>query len=180
MTIRSKEVAGRSTAFLDIEFSPAWQFIDDVRRFVEAFCYNMKVDGDRATTVGLTVHELLQNALHYSIDGWAAIRIEVNWKESQVDITSRSRSRPEQIDRLSEIVRRMEAEPDPLKHYLALMHETVKRAEGSGLGLARIRFEARMELKVDIKDNAVCVHAWGALNAPTLLEGSLPEGANRG
>jgi hypothetical protein len=46
-----------------------------------------------------------------------------------------------------------------MEHYVALMRETSKRKEGSGLGLARLRAEAGMELHLELEGSEVCLTA---------------------
>lgn len=110
---------------------------------------------------------MLQNALAYSVDGWASLDVQIDVFKKRLRIEVRSRSRPEHLERLGQIVARMRAEPDPLKHYLELVRETAERSEGSGLGLARIRHEGEMQVEVEIRDGEVRVTAIRAIGEHT-------------
>src|SRR3712207_8139087 len=76
---------------------------------------------DTATTeiYTLSLHDalpiLLQNALHYSVDSWASVRVNVEPEKNIVEVVCKSRGRPEQIERLKQIFHRMEQEPEDRK-----------------------------------------------------------------
>lgn len=149
-------------AWLSVEFSPAFRFINDVRRFTEGFCYESKLSGDVASSVGMTVFELMQNATTYSEDGWVRVNLSIKEATNTIQIRVENRVTPDRLPRLHEVFERMKGS-DPLNHYLELMRETVKRDEGSGLGLARIRFEGKMEVELMVEGNKVLVQATGKL-----------------
>ena len=62
---------------------------------------------------------------------------------------------------------RINNEPDPLRSYLRAMAEAPMNQRG-GLGLARVRFEAQLELSITREGNRITVLAWGRLRAPLL------------
>ena len=68
---------------------------------------------------------------------------------------------------LHDRIERMNHEPDALKHYLTAMTETPVSSRG-GLGLARVRFEAQLELSVARSGGRMSVFAYGPLRAPAL------------
>lgn len=151
-------------AHLKIEFSPAWAFINDVRRFVEGFCHHAAVPPDRAQGASTATHELLQNAIRYSIDGRAGLTLEVDAEQGEIRITAENDAREDRLAGLRKISERMVQETDSQSFYLSLMKETVGK-EGSGLGLGRIRYECDMKLGITITDAHVKVSAWGPLKS---------------
>ena len=149
-------------ASLKIEFSPAWAFINDVRRFVEGFCHHASVPPDIAQAASTATHELLQNAIRYSVNGRAGLSLEVNAEKSEIRITAENDAPPDRVAGLRKISERMLQETDSESFYLSLMKETVGK-DGSGLGLGRIRYECDMKLGITINDTHVKVSAWGPL-----------------
>jgi hypothetical protein len=148
----------RTEAVLRLECSPAWTFLDDVRRFAENFCVNCKLDDELQARVAVAVHELLQNGIKYSIDGWSKLELHVK-RDGSVGLAVQNRVNGEGIERLKAVVSRMEQFTDPLQHYLTVMKETAQREHGSGLGLARVRYEGRMAVNVGIDGETVTVRA---------------------
>ncbi len=157
------------SALLEMEFTPDWSFINDVRSFVETFCERGRVPIERASAVALTVHELLQNAIDYSTDGRAKLRLLLDASAQSITLSVSSHGNPEKVEGLRQLMQRLEQEPDPLKLYLALMKETAKKKGGSGLGLARIRFEGGMDLKIEVEEGVVRVTASSTMDPPTPL-----------
>ena len=143
---------------VEVGFSPTIALISVVRTFVSDF-YARVLSSNLREMVAMATHELLENAVKYAIDDRATLRIDVEHREpaDRVSIRIRNRSAPANIQPLREVLARMREQPDPLAHYVALMHETAKRKHGSGLGLARIRAEAGMELSLELEGDVVCI-----------------------
>jgi len=157
------------SALLEMEFSPDWSFINDVRTFVETFCERAGADPDRAAAVALSVHELLQNAVDYSTDGWAHLALRVDKAQGRITLEVKSHGTPEKVEGLLKLNQRLSHEPDALQLYLSLMRETAKKKGSSGLGLGRIRFEGGMDIKIEVTDGTVHVTATSSLEAPRSL-----------
>ena len=145
---------------VEVGFSPTIALISVVRTFVSDF-YARVLSNNVREMVAMATHELLENAVKYAIDDRATLRIDVEHREpsDRVSIRIRNRSAPANIQPLREVLTRMHQQPDPLAHYVALMRETAKRKHGSGLGLARIRAEAGMELSLELEGDVVCILA---------------------
>ena len=158
-------------AFLKVEFSPAWQFIDDVRRFVTSFCANAQLDEGQADATAMSAHELLQNAVRHSTDGKATVTLEVIGSARLLSLSVENLAGPEAIAELEKMKERIAETPDAQQLYVSLMRETVGKA-GSGLGLGRILFEGGMKLDIAINGNAVRIRA----TAPLMPVGSQQTG----
>src|SRR5690606_19569480 len=78
-----------------------------------------------------------------------------------VRMKTRNRADPRQHAIVSEMLRDLNAAEDPFSFYLGLMAETAQRADGSGLGLARVRVEAEMEVTcvIDGEELEIQAHA---------------------
>jgi hypothetical protein len=131
-----------------------------VRQFISDF-YDKVLDRETTQMVAVAAHELLENALKYSDEERATLNVEVRPSQGGycVVIQLRNRSHQQHIQPLQKLLERMRAHPDPMEHYLALMRETAERREGSGLGLARLRAEAGMDLDLELDGSQVCITA---------------------
>lgn len=118
-------------------------------------------DAEIASQVGLATHELLENSARYSVDGRSTIRVEIEEDEgvSIVTIETKNRSGHPHIDALRVLVEEITSAPDALRHYQALMERSMKRTDGSGLGLGRIRAESDMDLACAFDENVVTLRA---------------------
>ena len=150
-----------------IRMSPPWVFIDEIRRFTESFCACACPGQDREAQVALAVHELMQNALPHAHGDGVELVLEVNREADAIAIRVTNRCSDEDFESLRERIDRMNREPDALAHYVKMMRENPSTTRG-GLGLARVRFEAQLELSVHREASRVTVEAAGPLRAPRL------------
>lgn len=150
-----------------IRMSPPWVFIDEIRRFTESFCACACPGQDREAQVALAVHELMQNALPHAHGDGVELVLEVNREADAIAIRVTNRCSDEDFELLRERIDRMNREPDALAHYVKMMRENPSTTRG-GLGLARVRFEAQLELSVHREAGRVTVEAAGPLRAPRL------------
>jgi hypothetical protein len=133
----------------EMTFRPDADAVSVVRRFVEDF-----------TSGGLAMaaHELLENAVKYSLDGQARVRLECD-DDGRCLLRLSNRASAEHRAGLARAVAELAAAGDPFMHYQALMRRTMHQ-EGSGLGLARIAAEADMSLALeDEGDDRVAIVA---------------------
>jgi hypothetical protein len=154
-------------AVLFLRMQPTWTVVDDIRRFVQNFCANACPWAAREEQLGLATHELVQNAICNAATPDIEVKLEVDPAAERVRVSVSNLARPDQIGVLRERMARAQANPDPLDAYVAAMRE----APGvrGGIGLARIRFEAALDLALDVEGEKVTVHAQGPLAAPARL-----------
>jgi anti-sigma regulatory factor (Ser/Thr protein kinase) len=153
---------------LFIRMNPPWVFIDEIRRFVESFCSCALLGPDREAQIALAVHELMQNAVPHARGHDVELDLEVDPRAGRVSVRVTNDCHDEAFTTLSERVDAMYREPDALRDYLRTMKEHPATARG-GLGLARIRFEAQMDIRVRRSSaDRITVEAEGPLRAPTL------------
>jgi hypothetical protein len=148
-------------AYVEVSFRPNVELISVVRRFVSDFYARMFKDADATSRVALATHELLENAVRYSRDGETRIRVEVvnDHAHSQVAIRTWNLATPDHVDAVRLLFDEMVSNTDPFHHYQTLMRRTAKVVGGSGLGLARVRAEAEMELSFEVADGILSVGA---------------------
>lgn len=131
-----------------------------VRRFVADF-HDEIVLGESSPEKGATpwasqlsmaAHELVENALNYGSEGETNFTITIDPDPEDpencyaVRMTTRNRADAKQHAVVAQMLRDLNEAKDPFAFYLGLMAETVNRTDGSGLGLARVRVEAEMEV----------------------------------
>ncbi len=154
-------------AILFLRMQPTWTVVDDIRRFVQTFCANACPWAARDEQLGLAAHELVQNAICNAATPDIEVKLEVDTGSERVRVSVSNVARPDQIDVLRERMQRAQANPDPLEAYVAAMREDPDSR--GGIGLARIRFEAALDLLLEVEGEKVTVHAHGPLAAPARL-----------
>jgi hypothetical protein len=144
-------------AYFALRFSPSVELISVVRRFVADFYQNILHDDDAVSRVALATHELLENAVRYSIDGETTIRIDVTEELLTIQIDNIADANHRTA--LAGLFAEMNAAEDAFEHYRELMIKNARRTDGSGLGLARIRAEAEMDLDCEVAGDTVRIFA---------------------
>ena len=147
---------------LDLSIWRDINMVSVIRRFVEEVYEQVFDDLDAVSRITLAAHELLENAVKYSLDGPARIRVALERGEEtdRVAISVSNRTDSRNLAALQALFSEMKSVSDPLVHYQTLLRRNYKRKDGSGLGLARVQAEGEMELtlQVDGEDN-VCLCA---------------------
>ncbi len=153
---------------LFIRMNPPWVFIDEIRRFVESFCGCAALGEDREAQVALAVHELMQNAVPHAHGQDVELDLAVDRQAGRISIRVTNDATEAEYAALRDRLAAMYREPDALRHYLGTMKEQPTTARG-GLGLARIRFEAQMDIRVRrTSAERITVEAEGPIRAPSL------------
>jgi hypothetical protein len=106
--------------------------------------------------VSLAAAELVENTVRHGLDGDAVFSITVapDPREPRrahvVRVTTRNRADPAQRELVLRRVNELRTAPDLFAYYLSLLTESTQQGGSAGLGLARIRVEARMDLHCSI------------------------------
>lgn len=157
-------------AYLELHFSPSVELISLVRRFVFDFYRQILPDEDAVSRVALTTHELLENAVRYSTNGVATVRIDVSTDSPDqtgprtLTISMENHADESHRIALTGIFDELRCATDPFEHYQKMMVRNARRTDGSGLGLARILAEAEMDLDCVIDDDRVRILARTGVN----------------
>ncbi|SRR6266568_624205 len=150
---------------LYLRMVPVRVFVDEVRRFVQSFCACAGVGREREGQLALATHELIQNAITNGICEDIELRLAIDAAADQVEVSLTNTCAPGQAERLQVRLAKLQAE-EPLAGYVHAMADDPK-APG-GLGLARIRYEAQLELEVIESGDRLTVSAKGKLKPAQL------------
>lgn len=141
------------TVLLALSVPPDWARIDPVREAVQLSvraAYAPVLIGDR---VAIVVSELLENAIKYGLEGPIDVVLEGDVRRLRVSVTNGVRDGCRRTRKLSTHIDWIESFEDPQQAYMACLTMAFQRpddpsATGSGLGLARIRYEGGCSLGV--------------------------------
>ena len=149
-------------AYCELSFSPNLNLISTVRRFVAEFYERILGDAQVTSRLVVSTHELLENAVRYSVDGQSSIRISVESitsTDAEVSIETRNRTSPESKATLSALIEEMRSSPGRGAFYQTLLRRSSVREDGSGLGLGRIFAEADMDVTCEFEEELVRLRA---------------------
>ena len=169
-----QDLEPRDLGFCELSFERKPELVSIVRRFVSDFYDRTLSDPDATSRVALATHELLENAVKYSRDGKAKVRIQVSGHGERVKVRIRTKNRgsPEDAEHIRRTIDEMMS-MDANVYYLSLMRKNASRTDGSGLGLARIHAEAEMDMSVACgKNGTITVSAETEVSMPQRKEGA--------
>jgi hypothetical protein len=160
MDFMAVDPARRDLGFCELSFEKKPELVSIVRRFVSDFYDRTLCDPEATSRVALATHELLENAVKYSRDGRAKVRIELSGvgDKVRVRIRTKNRANPEDAAHIQRTIDEMTS-MDANVYYLSLMRKNAHRTDGSGLGLARIHAEAEMDMSVACRNGTITVSA---------------------
>lgn len=147
-----------NTLSFDVAFSSQWwSFVSSTRVFVSSFCGHSVGDAEFSDKVGMTTHELLENAVKYSVSHGLPILCQVGIDDGQMWVRVKNEAHPDHIQNLFETYREVTA-GDPLDVYIERMQRSVT-TDKSELGLARIRYEGEAQLRLTVEGDLVTMEA---------------------
>lgn len=133
----------KSSNYFELSFRPNISLVSVVRRFVSEFYDRVGGDAQAVSRMALASHELLENAIRYARDRETAMRVDFYPDTRKVQIQTRNRAEPEDVEYVAELLRQIREASDPMALYQERMLHAAQRTDGgSGLGLVRIYAEA--------------------------------------
>lgn len=134
--------------------------VPEIRRLVERVHRRFLPNRDDISRVAMATHELLENAIKFSTDGMATIRIEVP-SNGEVLITTRNRANTNDLAGLRKLTTELQTAPDPMLFYISLM-QRAPEARG-GLGIGRVAAEGEMQIALELHGDVVEISARAGL-----------------
>lgn len=117
--------------------------------------------GDRETTsrLHMAAHELVENVLKYGSTPEVGLEFELERGEqhSIVRLRTRNTASPQQLEEVIRRVQELRAATDPVAYYDRLIRSTAPVLGVSGLGLARIRAEAGLDVDCSVNGQEVSI-----------------------
>jgi hypothetical protein len=147
-----------ATDYVELRFGPRWTYISSVRKFVANFFMIGLADKERAECISMAASELLENAVKYASEDEGYLKITIAKGEREVDVCVKNKAEPHHINTLRRELALIHA-GHPEQVYLKKMEEAAMTEGQSRLGLARIRYEARAQLRLEVNDSEVSIHA---------------------
>lgn len=141
-----------------ITFSPRWwNMISSTRIFMASFCGHSFGDEDLSDKIAMSAHELLENAVKYSVSPDAPVNCTMRVQEDRVVVSVQNEADPAHFDVLQAEFAVI-IQGDPMEMYIAKMQDSLM-SDKSQLGLARIRAEGEAELNLITNHNSVIIEA---------------------
>jgi hypothetical protein len=153
--------------FFRMEVSVVIPHLTAIRRFVNEVVASVVRDEGLASRLALTTHELLENAVKYTVNPKRPVTLQLCAMENrQMRVTVLNASSQPLYVSLKERIHQISEAPDPMAYYQRLILESMELAAGSGLGLGRLRAEAQMELGCELVGDMLAVTACTTIGAP--------------
>jgi len=147
-----------ATDYVELRFVPRWTYIISVCKFVAIFFMIGLADKEHAECISMSASELLENAVKYASEDEGYLKITIAKGEHEVDVCVKNKAEPHHINTLRRELALIHA-GQPEQVYLKKMEEAAMTEGQSRLGLARIRYEARAQLRLEVNDGEVSIHA---------------------
>jgi signal transduction histidine kinase len=149
-------------AAIRFDYRPPVRLIASTRALVTDLCDQILDDADATSRVAMAAHELMENVAKYSSGGEGSVEVELTQRNGQnyVQVSTKNRASPEQRATLQQVIGELRRADDPVAYYDAVIAKSA-RSKGSGLGLARIRAEGKMDVDLSIEGDEVTISAQG-------------------
>ena len=145
--------------FVHIDFEPKWAFIGSIRGFTENFIFTCIKNQFLGKAVALSVSELLENAVKYSITNKISLdisfQLDAAGKRTFVVVKVYNFTDENNIKELKALLDEIHQDK-PEKAYLKCMQKIMEQDKHditSRLGLSRIRYECSATLEMKVEDN---------------------------
>jgi hypothetical protein len=123
------------------------------------FCQMTIEDLETTSRLHMAAHELVENVLKYGSTPEVGLEFELERGKDQsfVRLRTRNTAAPEQLREVTRRVTELKAAADPIAYYDQLIRATAPVMGMSGLGLARIRAEAGLEVDCSVQGREVSI-----------------------
>jgi hypothetical protein len=136
---------------LEVDFTPSSNQISAVRNFINEFWKPVCADADVRARLGLSAHEMLDNAVRYSLDGRVLLRIQALGKGSSYTVVVQTSAPATEAD-AAKLARALETPSSPSlaspdARYAREMERVDTTNSGFALRAARIAAEGQMDMR---------------------------------
>jgi hypothetical protein len=148
-----------------MRFRPAWTYIDGIRDFGEFFCRTTFAESDVADRACVVIQETLENAIKYSRDDSdSELELTIAASGNTIEFSVTSKPSEEHLGSLKEELERLN-HLEPEQAFMSALERAQNEPSASArLGLARMRYEGAVELKLaDQPDGRIRLTAIGKL-----------------
>ena len=147
----------RPDGYIELRFGPRWKYIAVVRSFIQSFMALSLENTTKADHVAMAASELLENAVKYAAGEDITVSVNVFLKGENLNISVSNEASPEAVRSLQALFQKISA-GNPLDAYMTQMREAAVRKDGqSQLGLARIRYETGLDMKLKTDSGVVTI-----------------------
>lgn len=160
----------QTPTYFSLHFAANPDLLNLIRTFTSGFLEPVLGGGPLSSRVSLATHELLENAVQHASGGATTLRVSVaplgRW--ALVTICTRNEAAVTDIGRLKRAVEQLGVEDPGFAYAKAL-----ERGD-AGIGLARIRAEAELDIECEIHGDEVEVRATARIDTE-MGEQEVPE-----
>ena len=145
---------------LEIQITPEWHKIDEVRNNIYTFLNKNNISDDKVYSIGMIASELLENAIKYgntALQVNLLLEIEVGKKEITVELKNKINETDKyNIHKLDQTLQWFRGFQSPFEAYIEKLKEISARDledRESGLGLVRIAYEGQGNIDFYLDEN---------------------------
>lgn len=155
----TKRLPAIAEASVTIDFPPSMAAVDRIIRWLSELCYLSPGDLDVTSRMELAIYELVENTVKYGTDSKVSVKVSVEDTEAGklLKLSTHNQAAPERLGSAVRILTDLRETADPIAYYDQLILESAPRQGMSGLGLARIRAEAELELDFAVEGNRLSI-----------------------
>jgi hypothetical protein len=153
----SQIAAARTAVSFSLERSHS--FAGKIANWIIDFCQMTIDDLETTSRLHMAAHELVENVLKYGSSPEVGLEFELERgvNESIVRLRTRNTAAPEQLREVTRRISELRAAVDPVAYYDQLIRSTAPMNGMSGLGLARIRAEAGLDVDCSVDGREVSI-----------------------
>jgi anti-sigma regulatory factor (Ser/Thr protein kinase) len=146
-------------AYLELQFRPDLSLVTVTRRFIARLYGRLLTDPADTSRLALATHELLENAVKYSMDSETQLSIDVSRHPDHmiVEVRTNNRAEPGDIATVRRIFDELKSASDAFAFYQEVIDKSSREPNESGLGLARIAAEADMTMDHVVEGDSLTI-----------------------
>lgn len=144
-------------SFIEVIFGPRWTYISTVRTFFQSFLSITLANNKWASVISTAASELLENAVKYASAEGTKISMEYFQEDNKLQLCVENFSTHENIKILKEQIDEINSDDHHSVYLKKIKEATLNTDDSAHLGLARIRYETKTDVKITIEKDLVNV-----------------------